>query len=512
MQEVYSHLALSCLIMPFMLRFSLILFPLRKNHAQAIVRFMDPIIKTIVRKEQNPFVGIETPSLESLPVLGDYPFLSSVCDQLINYNNSIGCEAIDSIRKLRQGSPCVVTGQQLGFMGGPIYTILKGISALLVARELGAIPIFWLATEDHDLDEINHTYTLSPRGDLQRYRLKFPHQPLFVEDLILRAGDISEIERFMTSVSINIPIPKIGERYATAMARLLAFLFRGTPMLFIEPYLLRPFSYDFFKEELISAPLLEQLLIQQTDHLAEQQKITPIQPSGATHLFFKTKEGYRQKITWEENSFNIGRDRYTEKQILALLASGPEKFSCGVAARPLLQSYHLPVQAYIAGPTEVRYLLQLQPLFTHHQLPLPLVIPRIHATLLTKEAADVLEKCHLNPWDILPKSWKDWDGANTIFGSFFANAFTDEENSVIVRAGKTRPAAKEKRGWQELLEAQKIPTYGLHLLNQLLHPHGHEQERVLNWCYFDKEDGPSLVQKLLPLLSWKEEGHYYLYI
>ena len=104
---------------------------------------------------------------------GLYP-RAQLSECLVKYNQLIGNDssAVQQAEKLAEdGSVCVFTGQQLGLFGGPSYTILKAVSCILLARELGAIPIFWLATEDHDVAEIDHTYTLDSFGNLEKYRL-----------------------------------------------------------------------------------------------------------------------------------------------------------------------------------------------------------------------------------------------------------------------------------------------------------------------------------------------------
>ncbi len=125
---------------------------------------------------------------------------------LTAYNREIGNDAaaLANIGRLGDStSVCVVTGQQLGLMGGPSYTILKAISCLLLARATGSIPIFWAATEDHDIGEIDHTTLLDSLSNLATFRLRFRHDGRFVEDLTLTEGHLEAIRSFCEAAGLD---------------------------------------------------------------------------------------------------------------------------------------------------------------------------------------------------------------------------------------------------------------------------------------------------------------------
>lgn len=381
---------------------------------------------------------------------------------LNNYNKSIGNDqfALSNIERLEK-DVCVVTGQQLGFMGGPLYTILKGISCLLLAREKGAVPIYWLATEDHDIAEIDHTYLIDSRGNLQRFHLNLPKEGKAAENLELSSENIEKIIQFIESAGLSPhELPSISTSYAESMAKMMVHLFAGTGMVFVEPKILRTLSADFYSREVQAAEHIQQILTSEAHELQSHQNETVLSFEVGTNLFLKV-EGKRCRLHREGNRFFAGPKTFSMDELLKLIKEGPQQFSTNVASRPLLQSSLFPTLAYVAGPTEQKYYRQLDAYHRFHNVPMPVIIPRLSATIVPVFAESLLESCGLKPWDEIP------------------------------------------------LDA---PGYSLHVLRNLLHPHKKLQERVLNWWGFQGQSKENLVQECLKMLSWNERDPVYLYI
>lgn len=395
---------------------------------------------------------------------------------LTTYNKSIGNDqlALEQAAALaNQGSVCVFTGQQLGFLGGPIYTILKGISCLIHAHKMGAIPIFWLATEDHDTAEIDHTHLIDSLGNLSKYQLNFPKSG-FVEDLVITEKHLHVITDFFSALDMTPPLPFApGASYSLCMAQLLAYLFRGTGLLFIEPHLLRKLAVPFFARELTKADEA----VDAIDSVFNFEK--------GTNLFYKNEQGKRCKIVKEEDLFHINGDHFSLSQILSLLEQYPERFSTNVAARPVLQSSLFPTAAYIAGPNEIQYYSKLKEYHQFHDVPMPSLIPRLQATFITKQIAEYLEKCDLNPWEPIPSQWE--------------NLFPDL-------------TAVEKEERRAFLHEKGLPTDALHRIFNMLTPRNKPQERLLSWWQFSSQARGNLVQTLLKESHREIPEHLYCYL
>lgn len=444
---------------------------------------------------------------------------------LRQYNTLIGNDApaLQNIERLAYSEQgCIVTGQQLGLMGGPAYTILKGISCLSMARANGAIPVFWLATEDHDVAEIDHTYLLDAYGNLKYFHLSFPKDGRCVEDLKLSEPNIEVIHQFLQSASIDkADWPQINESYAQTMAQVMVQLFGGTGMVFLEPKLLRPLARPFFRREIEECVELQTVLQETTARLiAAGGKEVISFNNGGTNLFLKDEQGYRRKILFENGSFHSGKQNFTKQDFLSLMDDRPERFSTDVAARPVLQSLLIPTLAYIAGPSELDYYRQLGDYHRAHSVSMPCIVPRLSATFIPAFAADIMAKCKIDPSQEIPLHWIDLqpslgDGFARMAADWQQSALKEFRNEIpletVERAVKYSVRKLQKKVIKVRLKAQGIPSHGLHLLRNLIHPHQKSQERVLNWWGFQAYSQENLIKEFLKLPSLTLQEYLYCY-
>lgn len=394
--------------------------------------------------------------------------------RLHDYNLSIGNDesALKNIKRLNESSSsCVITGHQLCMLGGPSYTILKGITCLQAAKAANAIPIFWLATEDHDVGEIDHAYLLDELGNLQKHQLHLASHGQAIDEIELSTHNRQEIEHFLRSCRIDPSRwPQMHPSYSATMANSMAKLFAGTGMVFVEPKLLRPLAKDFFRREIDECQQIQEILAATTKKLLQHDGQAQIQLQQGSNLFLKTASGQRKRIVFSHPNFVVDGTTYSAKELIAMIEEAPERFSTNVAARPILQSLLFPTLAYVAGPSEIAYFRQLGDYHRFHHVPMPCIIPRASASLIPPAMVQLMESLHIKPWDSIPAHW---------------NA--------------------------KFLKEQGLPSDGLHTLRNLLHPHNKLQERVLNWWGFQGQSNENLLLESLKHIPWKAEGHYYLY-
>lgn len=386
----------------------------------------------------------------------NYP-REKLADILMEYNISIGNDALalQNIKRLAQPeSHCVITGQQLGFMGGPSYTILKGISCVQLARDADAIPVFWLATEDHDIGEIDHTFLVDSFGNLKKFHLLLPKRGISVEDLELTEGHFEIINQFLNDVKAAhlFSKPKKSILYSRWMVQFLVKMFAGTGIVFVEPYLLRNLAVSFFKREVLERVSIQRVLQKTTQKMKDAGIDPSLHLENDTNLFIKTEENHRNKL--------IVGSSFSEKELLELIDQEPERFSTNVAARPVLQSLLFPTLAYVAGPSELAYFQQLGDYHRYHGISMPWIVPRLSATILSLHAQELLKEEKLSPWDLLPSKGE-----------------------------------------------------GVHYLRNYLHPHGKLQERILNWWQFQGASRENLIQEMIGQTDWRtSKGHLYCYL
>lgn len=397
----------------------------------------------------------------------NYP-RESLATILREYNQLIGNDspALENIKKIGEpNSYCVVTGQQLGMMGGPLYTILKGISCLLIAKQTGAIPVFWLATEDHDIPEVDHTYLLDAAGNFKKFHLSLPRDGRAVENIDLTSTNVDQIEEFWNFLKIPPQIlPKARDFYSHSMIQLMASLFAGTGMVFVEPKLFRPLAIPFFEKELKECQAIQSILMETTDRLVQAGGNPIIKVGGATNLFLVDEHHKRQKLLFNGKQFSAGKENFTLDELLDKVRKDPQSFSCNVAVRPVLQSTLLPVIAYVGGPSEVDYHRQLGDYHLFHGVEMPRIVPRLSATFIHANAATILASSGLKPWEQLPMHREDVIGKD------------------------------------------------LHQLRNLIYPHNQPQERVLNWWEFQAKSSENLILECLKQLTWNSQSHHYIYL
>jgi bacillithiol synthase len=405
---------------------------------------------------------------------------------LSDYNRSIGNdqEALDNISRLKSAdSVCVFTGQQLGFMGGPAYTLYKAISCLLTAKELQAVPVFWLATEDHDIAEIDHTYTVDERGNIQKHKISLPREGVAVEDLVLTEKNIEEIEAFYKETGIS-PIENeyvVGQPYADFMVRILVEMFRGTGLVFVEPRLIRPLASEIFMREVEDQKKIHQILQQTTQQLESQGLATPIEfREHSSNLFFTDEKKRRLKIQYDGHQFSAGETFFSKGQLLQEIQASPSRFSGNVAARPLIQSYVFPTLAYVGGPAEVAYYRQLDDYFVFHDVLMPGIHPRYSMTCVTPTCQNYLDIAKLQPSDRISHDWSD----------VFPELPSDNKKEL-----------------KRILIERGVPYHALHYINNFLHPFNGLQERSINWLWLNAQSDDSIIHQLLKKALWVQQYH-----
>ncbi len=329
-----------------------------------------------------------------------------------------GPASIANITRLRTGARAVVTGQQVGLFGGPLYTLYKAATAIRLAaeasRETGVphVPIFWLATEDHDFAEIDH---VSLRGSLpgadalEVVRLAdHPdqvsgapvgalrlHAP--VNEALTRAGSLLGDT---AALDLLRRCYRPEATFAGAFAQWLAATFREHGLIVFDPCgrAAHALGAPVLRRAITEAQTLEDLLLARGRELQahgyHQQVL--VKPGGS--LLFLLEGGAENELHTRlplkrraDGSWTAGHTAYTTAELLAILDREPERLSPNALLRPVFQDAVLPTAAYIGGPAEIAYFAQsgvVSQWILGRQTP---VLPRLSATLLNARAAAAME-------------------------------------------------------------------------------------------------------------------------
>src|SRR5579863_1405584 len=328
-----------------------------------------------------------------------------------------GEDARANLDRLAAGAVAIVTGQQVGLFSGPLYSFFKAVSAIRFAEEItrrgvDAVPVFWLATEDHDLAEVDHSVWRT-RSGLTRYEL--PHTP---EVEGKRVGEIvfgQAIATVCEEASASLEGPFAGkiastlresytpsDTYGSGFGKLLARVLAGRGIIFIDPLnaRLHRFASNVFRRALHDADELRSALEARSKELESngfhaQVKVAP----GSTLLFFNV-DGRRHPVRGHDGKFIAGDSEFSLDDLHAAIESTPEAVTPSVLLRPVVQDSLLPTAAYIGGPAEVAYLAQAQVVYKKIFGRMPAILPRSSFTLVEPPVARVLSKYGLDLRDV----------------------------------------------------------------------------------------------------------------
>jgi bacillithiol synthase len=295
----------------------------------------------------------------------------------------------------------VTTGHQLNLFSGPLYFIYKIITVINVCKKLKEIhkeynfvPVYWMASEDHDAEEINHFY-------------------LFNKLYTWNTAQKGAVGRFHTEgmsdifAQIREKLPLFEKAYLehTTLAHATRYfvneLFGNEGLIVIDAddkELKKEFK-EFIKDE-----LLNQFSYKEVSKTSEALKKSGygLQVNPREINLFYMDEQLRERIERKDNSYVICNTdlTFSENEIIEFVDSHPEKFSPNVVLRPLYQQMVLPNISYCGGPAEISYWLQLKGVFDHYKVSFPLLLPRLSALIINTSTAVKLNKLGISPDEI----------------------------------------------------------------------------------------------------------------
>lgn len=335
----------------------------------------------------------------------------------------------------------VTTGHQLCLMTGPLYFIYKIITTINLAKKLkiqfpnkNFVPIYWMATEDHDFDEVNnfmlygktHTWLSNQKGAVGVFNL---------EGLYIFLSQILPENQYILHY-------KNKKNFAAATASFVNQLFENEGIVIVDSN--QKSLKSLFKLQ-IKADIFDGLAYRK---IAEQsKKIESLGYEAQVHAreinFFYLQPGFRERIIKEDCVFKVLNTSisFSENEMEIEIENHPERFSPNVCLRPLYQEVILPNIAYIGGPSEIAYWLQLKSFFDASNVSYPILFPRNFAMIVLKNQINKLQKLNINPQDLflenaqLKKSYLFKKGQKNIdFEGYKAKVFTvfnDIKNEII---------------------------------------------------------------------------------
>jgi bacillithiol biosynthesis cysteine-adding enzyme BshC len=326
------------------------------------------------------------------------------------------------------GTTAVVTGQQVALFLGPLYSFYKAASAIAVARALEresgtrCVPVFWLQTEDHDFDEINHCHVLTPEGEVLRLEVGEESggpgaSRVSVRHRLLGPGVTAALRQLEASLG-RLPgagefLELLGAHYrpeatlSDAFAGVMAALFAEEGLILLDPRdpAIAKLAAPIHRLAITSAGPVADLLLQRARSLegAGFEAQVHVRPGSPLSFFHPERpEGPRYRLAPHGADWAlVGREEVlSHAELLRTLEQEPLRFSSSALLRPILQDSLLPTVAYVGGPGEINYLAQLPPLYGLFGLTPPMIIPRARFRLLEPRTRSLLETLGLRPQEI----------------------------------------------------------------------------------------------------------------
>ncbi len=481
-----------------------------------------------------------------------------LCDALTEINSRIGAgeKTRDNINLLRQPETvAVVTGQQAGLFTGPLYAIYKALSAVKMAAELNdkgikAVPVFWVATEDHDFDEVSETFFIGKGGDLRRTE----YRPAGYSEgsPVGRVEIDAEIGQIIEKVFADLPETEFsedihellteswspGSTFGYAFAKTLAATLDKYGIVFIDPMNKRI--------KRLSSPIYA-VAVTNADEIV----------SGVTSRNAELeKEGFHAQVLVEENYFPLfwhndaggrmalrkvgdgvyrakeNRREFTLAELEKIAVSDPQRFSPGVMLRPVVQDYLLPTVCYFGGGAEIAYFAQNSEVYRVLNRPVTPVFHRQSFTVLESKHRRVIEKLELEfsqLFDGLEKTLLKLAEEN--FSPDAAKLFAEVEEKINTELNRldqslsqidptlTESLAKRRRKIiyhiaalrkkTLLAQGRKDDTLNRQVENLFasLLPNGELQERSINVVSFLNKFGSGFIEWIYEAIDLEDKDH-----
>ncbi len=466
-------------------------------------------------------------------------------------------ETLQSLKKLEENGVVVIGGQQAGLLTGPLYTIHKVISIIKLAKEQEkkllhpVVPVFWIAGEDHDFQEINHIFiekndALEKIGYPERVvekkaasKIEFTKDIMtnWVTDIFKELGETPHTDSIYTLITTAI---SHSESIVDFFAYIIMELFKEQGLVVIDSGFdrLRKIEQPFMKHLIEHTDTITSNVLAQQKEIQDHNFSNVIELSRSAANLFIEIEGDRVLLEKHGDLF-VDKNRtisFTIEELLQILHKTPERFSNNVVTRPLMQEWLFPSLAFIGGPGEIAYWGELKRVFDWVGFSMPPVVPRLNITILERDVSKYIEELELNIKTVLT------EGIQHVREAYW-NSFQDQELHRLIHQAKenlfknyeeiTEKVVSLDKGMQPIIEKNlhfhqqqfdyivrktdqsikekhRVLFRKLSLIENALRPNSGPQERTMNLMYFLNRYGIEFIDRLMSE-QYEFDGTHKLY-
>ncbi len=472
--------------------------------------------------------------------------------QLLAVQNPQATAAID---RIRQGVPVVVTGQQVGLFGGPAFTPYKAATAIALAREAtdaghAHLPIFWLASEDHDFAEVNHV-TFPARRELTKLSYEAaPSSAVPVGSVVLDESITPLIDQAWELLGYSDAMESLaaayrpGQTLAGAFAEFYGKVFAAQGLLVLDASgrEAHRLGAPVLRAAIERADELHAALLERNKEMVAAGYHAQVAVADRGSLLFLLDEQTGARVALRRTaasvsepggSWQAGWQNYSTEELLGILESAPERISPSALLRPVFQDQILPTSAYIGGPAEIAYFAQSAVLYERILGRLTPVLPRLSATLVEPSIGELLDRHELTAEAVfqhteqtlaqqlaarampvtgkrrLAAAGNALDEELTRLTEYMGSLDEGLGQSAGVSASKMRYQMNRLRRMVANFQLQKEASLGRHAqaLAHALYPHGGLQERLIGAGYFLARYGDGLIERLVAEAADQCPGH-----
>jgi len=453
-----------------------------------------------------------------------------------------------AIERLAQPDTVVVaTGQQVGLFSGPCYTIYKALHAVrlaswLSANGIPAVPVFWLATEDHDFAEVNHVWVFDPAHRPVKLEMRRGASAQPVGEVALASPPVAELRAALKGFPFAEEVCALAERtyrngstMGAAFGELLRGILAGFDIPLVDPMLpaFRELAAPVLREAVEAAPELTASILQRNRELAEAGYHAQVHVEEQTSFVFLLEGGKRLALRLHGVEYVLNGRRFATEELLDRAVS----LSPNALLRPVVQDFMLPTMAYVGGPAETAYLAQAQAIYARLLGRMPVPVPRTGFTIVDERSHKLMERYGLCLPDffhgedalrehiaakLVPPSLAGAlrESAATVEGALehlrgrlaefdptLARALATSERKIRYQFGKI----DRKTGREALRRDARAAEYARSLAG-LIYPEHHLQERLYSILPFMAKHGLDLIGRIHEAINLECRDHQFMVV
>lgn len=487
----------------------------------------------------------------------------ALCDILEDQNRAYGSSdlSFENIAKLRE-TDCVavLTGQQVGLFTGPLYTIYKALSAIRCAKQLSktgvkAVPVFWMATEDHDYEEISTAYSIDQNGALSNAKIDLDNSqlgspvgdislPRSIDDLISQwTGSFPKSEFTDDFRSLISGSYSTGMSLGTAFGKLIARIFENYGLIIFDPLdeRVKKLSAPLVEKAIEKADVIVDAIRQRSAELIENGYHAQVQVEENYFPFFWHDEAGK-RVSIKRSGANLYRiagskDVVGRDFLLNAARTEPSRFSPGVMLRPVVQDYLFPTICYFGGGAEIAYFAQNSEAYRLLERPITPILHRQSFTVVEPKHARTMEKYGLSFQDnfrglerLIPeivervidpetsavfadveaKIDSELDRIEKQLSKFdptLADNLSKRRKKIVYHVTALRTKFEKAR-----VQKDEVVNNRLNSLMSALYPSHGLQERTLNFTAFANRYGLQFIDWIYESTDADNKGHRVIYL